>query len=140
MSEKVIVRQNKNFEIGFWVADPEQTKSEHYSLVRGFHEVTPYAMLLISLAACTAQVVLVYARNHGIGLEEVEFRLAYDRVYREDCENCEQIERYEEQIYEQIEFFGDLQAAEKDKLFHIAHQCPIEKMLKQGIRVHSERI
>src|SRR5512145_716653 len=104
MSEKVIVRQNKNFEVGFWSTDPNQADAQDYQPVQGLHEVTPYAMLLIGLASCTAQMVLTYAQHHHVKLDEVEFHLTYDRTYQEDCENCEQIDDYKEEIREQITF------------------------------------
>lgn len=83
MSEKVFVRQNKNFEVSFWAVNPEKPDSDDFQPVHALHEVTPYGMLLISLATCTAQVVLTYAQ-------------------------------------------------------HLAHHCPIEKIYKQGIQIHSE--
>jgi len=138
LSEKAIVRQNKNFETGFWIVDPEKAEAQDYYLVHGLHEVTPYGMLLISLAACTAQVVLIYAQHHGMKLDEVEFHMTYDRVYEDDCEGCEKIDRYEEKVGEQITFIGDLSDEDRRKLFQIAHHCPIEKILKHGIEIHSE--
>jgi putative redox protein len=138
MSEKVIVRQNKNYEVGFWTVDPNQPDSDDYQPVQGLHEITPYGMMLVSLATCTAQVVLPYAHHHAVDLEEIEFRLTYDRIYQEDCENCEHIHEYKEEINEQITFYGDLSQSEKEKLFKIAHQCPIEKIFRGGIDIHSE--
>ena len=127
MSEKVIVRQNNRFEVGFWAVNPHYPESDDFQPVHDLHEVTPYGMLLVSVATCTAQVVLSYAQNHGVSLEEVEFQMAYKRDYKEDCDNCEQTNRYEEQIEEEIEFFGDLNEDQREKLFQIAHQCPIAK-------------
>jgi len=138
LSEKVIVRQNKDFQIGFWAVDPAKPDSVNYQPIHSLHEMTPYGMLLISLAACTAQVVLVYAQHHGLNLDEVEFRMAYDRVYKEDCEDCENIDRYEEKVEEQITFSGNLSQEDRQNSFQIAHHCPIEKILKQGMDIHSE--
>ena len=138
MAEKVIVRQNKNFEVGFWAVDPNQPDSEDYQTVQGLHEVTPYGMMLISLAACTAQVLFPYAKHHDVNLEEIKFQLAYDRVYRDDCQDCENINKYDEKIQETITFHGDLSDSELKKLFKIAHQCPIEKIFRNGIEIHSE--
>jgi len=138
MAEKVIVRQNKNFEVGFWAVDPNQPDSDDYQHVHGLHEITPYGMMLVSLGTCTAQVLFSYAQHHDVNLEEVEFHLSYDRVYKEDCEDCENIDRYEERIYEEVALFGDLSDSEKEKLFKISHQCPIEKMFRNGIEINSE--
>jgi putative redox protein len=129
---------NNRYETGFWSIDPNQPEAEDFQPVQGLHELTPYGMLLASLASCTAQVVLTYAQHHDIPLEEVELHQAYQRHYQEDCENCEDIDRYDEHIQEQIAFVGDLDAGQREKLFKIAHQCPIAKMFETGIEIHTE--
>jgi uncharacterized OsmC-like protein len=138
MAEKVIVRQNKNYEVGFWAVDPEKPDSDDYSSVHGLHELTPYGMMLVSLATCTAQIVLAYAENHNVPLDEIEFHMGYERNYLEDCDNCEQINQYEEHIIENIEFIGELSKDQKEKLFKIAHLCPIAKIFQQGINIQTE--
>jgi putative redox protein len=72
-----------------------------------------------------------------VPLKEVTIDLRYERVFHEDCENCEEIERYEEQIEEQIAFEGDLSDRQRDKLLHIAHQCSIRKILEDGLKIES---
>jgi uncharacterized OsmC-like protein len=138
LSEKVIVRQNKNFEVDFWAVDPNQPDSEDYQPVHGLHEITPYGMMLVSIATCNAQVVLSYAGNHGYKLDEVEFHMRYERTYQEDCDNCDQISKYEEEIYKQVKFIGDLNKSDQQKLFKISHQCPIDRIFKQGIEIQTE--
>lgn len=138
MAEKVIVKQNKNYEVGFWAVDPEKQDSDDYSSVHGLHEVTPYGMMLVSLATCTAQIVMAYAGNHNVPLEEIELHMIYERDYVKDCENCERSGQYEEHIIEKIEFFGDLNKDQQEKLFKIAHLCPIAKIFQNGIKIQTE--
>jgi uncharacterized OsmC-like protein len=138
MSEKVIIKQNNQYQTNFWAIDPNKPGSEEFKPVERLHELTPYGMLLASLADCTAQVVHAYAHNHNIPLREVELREAYHRNYREDCDNCEDIDHYEEHIEEQIAFQGELNEDTREKLFKIAHQCPIMKMLETNIEIESE--
>jgi uncharacterized OsmC-like protein len=138
MSEKVIIKQNNQYQTNFWAIDPNKPGSEEFKPVERLHELTPYGMLLASLADCTAQVVHAYAHNHNIPLREVELREAYHCNYREDCDNCEDIDRYEEHIEEQIAFQGELNEDTREKLFKIAHQCPIMKMLETNIEIESE--
>jgi len=137
MTEKIIVRQYKDYQVEFEAVDPHQPDSENYQAVHGLHEITPYGMMLVSLATCTGQVVLSYANHHGLDLEQVEFRMRYDRDYREDCDNCQHTGQYQEIISEQITFQGGLSSQEEEKLFKIAHQCPIEKIFRQGIEIKS---
>jgi uncharacterized OsmC-like protein len=138
MPERVIVRLNKRFETGFWSVDPSQPDSKDFQPVERLPELTPYGMLLASIASCTAQVVITYAQHHDIPLEEVELQQAYHRNYKEDCDNCEDIDRYDEHILEQIAFVGDLNPDQREKLFNIAHQCPIAKMFQTGIPIETE--
>ncbi len=67
-------------------------------------------------------------------------RLTYDRVFDEDCENCEEIERYKEQIEEEILLVGELDEREREKLFLVSKQCPIHKIVEDGIEVHSSLV
>ncbi|MEJ2597997.1 MAG: OsmC family protein [Anaerolineales bacterium] len=140
MAEKVIVIQNDRFETGFWAVDPNQPESVDFEPVEHLHQLTPYGMLLASVASCTAQVVHSYAHHHDIALDEVELHEAYQRNYQEDSENSEGIDRYEECIEEQIAFIGDLTEDEGEKLFKIAHQCPIMKMVETGTEIKTELV
>ena len=137
MTEKVVIRQNNKFEMGVWAVDPEEQESEELQAVAHIHDLTPYGMLLASLGSCTAIVLHTYAQNHGVDLEEVEVQLQYERVFEEDCENCEEIERYDEQIEEEVVLSGDLGSEEYGRLSRIAHQCSIYKMLDSGMRIKS---
>jgi uncharacterized OsmC-like protein len=140
MSEKVIVRMNKNYEVGFWAVDPNKPNSEDFKPVDQIYELTPYGKMLASLADCTSQVVITYAHHHNINLEEIKVRAEYKRVFKDDCENCEGIERYDESIQENITFQGDLTADQHRKLFMIARQCSIHKMFQQGIEIQSDLV
>ena len=137
MSEAVIVRQNKDFEIAFWVLHGHGDEEPAFYPVEHVSELSPYTMLLTSLASCTAILLHTYAQHRQLDLEEVELRLQYGRVFDEDCENCEEIDRYEEQIEEMFIFTGDLSTEERTRLFQVAKQCPIYKMLHDGVHVKS---
>jgi uncharacterized OsmC-like protein len=137
MAERVIVRQNRQLETTFLATDPEDGESDRFREIAYVHSLTPYGMMLASLASCTAIVVNTYAENHQLDLDRVELRLEYRRKFRDDCENCESADRYDEKIREEIAFAGDLTDSQRDKLFRIAHQCPIDRMFRQGIAIES---
>ena len=82
MSEKVIVRMNTNFEVGIWAVNPNEPDSDNFEPINQIYELTPYGMMLASLADCTGQVVISYARHHDVGLQEVELKAEYERVLR----------------------------------------------------------
>ena len=139
MAEKVIVRQNSQFETEFLALDPHNPDDPHFHPVVHVHELTPYGMMLAGLAACTAIVLHTYAQYHNVDLDEVELRAEYDRVFKDDCRDCEEIERYSEQIDEEIVLIGDLTPEERRRLMVISRQCPIHKMLAHGIEVNSRQ-
>jgi putative redox protein len=133
MAETVVVRQNHHFETEFWAADPHEPESTELEPVTRIHSLTPYGMLLASLGACTAIVVHTYAQHHGIELHEVKLVMEYNRNFAEDCEDCEEIDGFEEDIAVEIEFEGELTPAIRQRLLAVSKQCPIHLMLEEGI-------
>lgn len=140
MAERVIVRQDKDFKTIFLAADPEDHKSLHFETIENIHQLTPYGMLLCSLASCTAIVLHTYAQNHDIPLQEVEMNMEYQRVFRDDCEDCDENKEFSEEISEKILLKGDLSGIQREKLLRIAHFCPIYKMVEEGVRIKTSLI
>jgi putative redox protein len=137
MGERVIVRQNSQFQTQVLALDPHDPDASEFQPVETIHHLTPYGMLLAGLGSCTAIVIHTYAQHHGVDVQEVELRLRYDRVFADDCEECESIEEYIEQIEEEILLIGDLTPAERRRLYMVSKHCPIHKMLSRGIEVKS---
>jgi putative redox protein len=137
MSERVILRQKANFDTELLATDPHG-ESDEMQPVEHVLALSPYGMLLASLAGCTAVLLTTYAQNHNLPLEEVELRLKFDRTFDEDCENCESVDEYREIIAEEIIFSGNLTAAQRQKLLAISRHCPIHKMVHEGIEVRSQ--
>ena len=137
MAEKIIVRQDNQFRTEFLAPEEEAGEAAGFHPVDHIHALTPYGMFLAGLAGCTAIVLHTYAQNHGLDLQRVELRLGYDRVFQEDCQNCEGIDRYTEQVEEEILLSGNLNESEREKLFAISKQCPIHKMVESGVQIHS---
>ncbi|HET90666.1 MAG TPA: hypothetical protein ENN99_08010 [Chloroflexi bacterium] len=137
MGERVIVRQNSQFETHVLAMDPHNPDDSRFHPVAEVHHLTPYGLLLSGLGSCTAIVLHTYAQHREVALQEVELDLTYDRVFAEDCEQCEGIDEYHEQITEKIRLIGDLTPDEERRLFMVSKHCPIHKMLTQGITVQS---
>jgi uncharacterized OsmC-like protein len=137
MGEHVIVRQDSLFETEILAQDPHDPDIKALEPVGSIHHLTPYGMLLAGLGSCTAIVLYTYAQYHDVALDKVELQLEYDRIFEDDCQDCEGIEEYKEQIAEQITLVGDLTAADRKKLFAISKHCPIHQMLLHGIEVRS---
>jgi uncharacterized OsmC-like protein len=136
MTELIYVRQSDTLETVFKASF--SGLSEEFKTVEDIHHLTPYGMMLASLGSCTAMVVHTFAQNHNYPLTEVGIQLKYERKFNEDCENCTDIDRYEEIIYEEIEFLGSLSEQQRSRLAHVAHLCPIYKMFKSGIEIQTD--
>ena len=137
MGEQVIVRQNSRFETEILALDPHNPDAHQFHPVEDVRHLTPYGMLLAGLGSGTAIVLHTYAQHHGLDLREVELRLQYDRVFADDCKDCEGIEEYREQIEAEIVLNGELAPKERKRLLRVSRHCPIHKILKQGIEVQS---
>jgi putative redox protein len=138
MSEKVIIRQTKDYTTTVLAFDPEEPGADKPVLVGKVPELSPYGMVLAGLGTCTAFVVNTYAEHHGLAVDAVEIELGYGRSFKDDCEHCEEIDKYEDQIEMAVRFEGSLTSQEREKLFKISLQCPVHKMLKSGIKVKSQ--
>jgi putative redox protein len=138
MSERVIVFQDRSFQTSFKAADPNDEESDQVEPVHHLHDLTPYGMLLASVAACTAIVVNSYANHHDVPLKSVTIDTSYDRVFAEDCDDCDESNEYDEIIQEHMDFEGDLSSDQLERLHQVAKACSIRRMLQSGIRVETE--
>jgi uncharacterized OsmC-like protein len=137
MGERVIVRQYSDFLTEILAVDPHDPESDEFVEVQHVHQLTPYGMLMVSLASCTAIIINTYAQHHGIVLDAVELRLNYDRIFAEDCAECEMIDEYKEHIDEELAFVGDLTDQDRSRLYAVSRHCPIHKILTHGMEVES---
>ena len=137
MGERVIVRQDREFVTTVLAADPHKPESDELNEVHHIHQLTPYGMMMASLGSCTGIVLHTYAQHHGIDLQEVSFDLRYDRIFAEDCADCEDIDTYEEHVDKAIALRGDLSDRDRDRLYAVSHHCPIHKILTDGMEVDS---
>lgn len=137
MSEKVVVRQGRDYVTSYLASEPESTTPGSRA-VQHLNELTPYGMVLAGLGTCTAFVVNTYAGHHGLPADTVVLTLEYQRSFKSDCEHCEEIDKYEDQIHMVVAVEGVLSPQQQEKLFKIAMHCPVHKMLLSGIKVVAE--
>jgi uncharacterized OsmC-like protein len=136
MPESIIVSQDKQFHIEFWAQNPEKEESE-FQRIEQITQLSPYGMMLASLAACTTIVLHTYAQHRHLDLESVEMRMRYDRIHSQDCKVHEIEEKFMDAIHEEILLRGTLSEAERQKLMVIARACPVYKLYKNSIPIHS---
>jgi len=137
MGAHIIVRQDSDFMVEIEATDPHDPESDELEDVRHVYQLTPYTMLMASLAICTANVLHTYAHHHGVDLEVVELDVRYDRLFGEDCEECTAIDEYREHFEEEITLIGDLSPQERERLYSVSRHCPVHKILAHGSEVKS---
>ena len=96
---------------------------------------TPYDLLVAALGACTSMTLRMYANQKSWDLQEVKVHLQPDKVYAEDCEQCETKKGKIDQIQRFIELEGELTQEQKQRLLEIADKCPVHRTLHAEIDV-----
>lgn len=96
---------------------------------------SPYEILSASLGACTTITLRMYADRKKWPLESVIVRLKHYKIHAEDCQACESKNRKVDHIERELELFGPLDDAQKQRLLEIADKCPVHKTLHSEIIV-----
>ena len=89
---------------------------------------SPKELLASALAACTSATLRMYADRKGWDLEEVKLEVTLERDQKEN----------KTIIKRTLEFIGNLDAAQKNRLLAIANACPVHKMLTNPIEIHTQ--
>lgn len=97
----------------------------------------PYQYLLGALGACTCMTLRLYADRKGWPLEGTEVRLAHDRLYAEDCADCETKTGRVDRITRAVALTGPLDEAQRQRLREIADRCPVHRTLTSEIRIET---
>ncbi len=86
----------------------------------------PHAYLDAAVLACKGMVIRLFAARRGLALEDVKITLHTDDS---EEKNGRYVMNFE------IELIGDLTDKEKKTLLAVAEQCPVGKLLQDGIDV-----
>jgi putative redox protein len=100
----------------------------------------PYALLLMSLGACTAMTLRLYAERRKWPLERVIVRLRHGRIHAEDCATCETKTGLVDHIDREIELQGALEAEQRGRLLAIADKCPVHRTLTAEVDIATRLI
>jgi putative redox protein len=98
---------------------------------------SPYDYLLVSLGACTAMTLRMYANRKGLALRHVEVELRHDKVHAVECEDCDTRSEKVDRIKRSIRLDGDLDAKQRRRLLEIADMCPVHRTLHSEIKVRT---
>ena len=101
----------------------------------------PYELLLMALGACTSMTVRLYAKRRQWPLQRIVIRLRHEKIYIEDCENCDTEPAMLDHIFREIEFTGGTLTPEQaGKLLEIADKCPVHRTLTHKIKITSKLV
>jgi putative redox protein len=82
----------------------------------------------------------MYAERKGWPVEGVEMRLRHQRIQAKDCEDCETETGLLDEIDAEIRILGDLDEAQRERLFHIAHRCPVHRTLLSEVAIRMNAV
>ncbi|SPJ14809.1 OsmC family protein [Syntrophobacter sp. SbD2] len=99
---------------------------------------TPYDLLVSALGACTGMTIRMYADRKKLPLDSIIVRLRHDKIYAEDCQDCEDPKSKIDFIEREIELNGDLDEPTRQKILQIANRCPVHKTLESRSRIASK--
>ena len=88
----------------------------------------PHDLVAAGLAACTTQTLRLYAKRKGLALGAVHVEVTWRRdATSEPADIFDRV----------ISLDGDLDDAQRQRLFEIAEQCPVHRMLVAGVKVET---
>jgi putative redox protein len=90
---------------------------------------TPWGLLMASLGACTTITLRMYADRKQWSLDEIGVRLEHKKP--EAAAEGGAPARH--QIVQDVELVGALDSEQRERLFEIAHRCPVHRALEAGI-------
>jgi len=97
-----------------------------------------YELLLSGVGACTAITARMYAQRKGWPLKSIRVQLEHSRVRAEECPDCSTEKGFVSVITIQISLEGDLDSAQRERIFQIAGKCPVKRTLEGETKVASE--
>lgn len=97
----------------------------------------PYEYLLMGLGACTNITVRMYANMKGIPLERIRVVLSHQKIYAEDCKDCDKNPRKMDEIVRDITLEGELTGEQRERLLKIANRCPVHQTLTSTITIRT---
>jgi putative redox protein len=79
----------------------------------------------------------MYADRKGWPLKTVRVRLRHEKIYAQDCADCETKEGMLDLIKTEILLVGELSDEQRQRLLEIANKCPVHRTLTSEIRIET---
>lgn len=99
---------------------------------------SPYALLLMSLGACTSITLRLYADRSGWRLTGVRVQLEHFRGHASDAAAMGE-GAFLDRIERVIALEGELDEAQRERLMKIAESCPVHRTLSHRTLIQTSR-
>jgi putative redox protein len=94
---------------------------------------SPYDYLSAGLAACTVMTLKLYAERKGWDLQEVYAYITYSKKHSDDLLIHVNKPTRIDHLHKRLEFIGNLDDSQKQRLKEIASKCPVHKTLQNEV-------
>ena len=94
---------------------------------------TPTGLLMAALGACTTITLRMYSDRKEWPVEEIGVRLRHRKLKPAEAPTSEKGVPILDEISQEVELIGPLDAEQRERLLQIAHRCPVHKALDAGI-------
>jgi putative redox protein len=101
---------------------------------------TPFGLLMAALGACTTITLRMYADRKEWPLEEIRVRLKHRSLPAQGAPVSEHGVPKLDEISQTLELVGPLDAKQRQRLFEIAHRCPVHRALHSGVNLATELV
>jgi putative redox protein len=97
----------------------------------------PYELVMAGLGACTSMTVRMYAERRNWPLEKVQVQLKFSRIHAADCDDCSRKKGIVNRIEKRVTLIRDLSEIQRERLLHVANNCPVHRVLARTIEISS---
>lgn len=99
---------------------------------------SPYDLLSAGLAACTAMTLKLYAERKQWDLKEVYVYVTYSKKHSDDLMLDMEKPMRIDHLLKKLNFVGNLNDAQTQRLKEIASKCPVHKTLQNQVVIDTE--
>lgn len=79
----------------------------------------------------------MYAARKEWDLQSISLHLRHDRIHADDCRDCETKQGMLDEIHVEIEFGGDLDSDQRQRLLVISQKCPVHRTLTSEVKIRT---